>query len=168
MRAFGLTSKSRAGFRFFDSVRLYIARFRFRFDFDSKFRFRFRFRCLIWAQTAAIWWKNDQIWPKLQFLQVENDQKNQECLFSGNKSPCGSALVRRKLLETYPNQINSFKRDLKKWHFPKKWIPDCILPVKIIFYRKLKWSVWSIWTYSTRQIFKFVSQKVFFDKKGRK
>ena len=116
--------------------------------------------CLIRAQTASIWWKNDQIWPKLQFLQVGNNQKVLECLFSGNKSPCGSALVRRKLLETYPNQINSFKRDFKKWHFPKQLIPDGIYQSKSIFYRKLKWSVWSIWTYSTRWIFKFVTQKV--------
>ena len=94
--------------------------------------------CLIRAQTASIWWKNDQIWPKLQFPQVENDQPIQECLFSGNKSPCGSALVREELLETYPNQINSFKRDFKNWHFPKKWILEDILPVKINYLPKIE------------------------------
>ena len=88
--------------------------------------------------------------------------KNSGMFFPGNKSPCGSALVRRKLLETYPNQMNSFKRDFKKRHFPKKWIPDGIYQSNSIFYRKLKWSVWSIWIYFKGYLSKFQWKKLSF------
>ena len=69
---------------------------------------------------------------------VEHVPKIQKCDFSGIRSPCGSATVRKELLETCPNQINSFKRDFKNWQFPKKWNLDGILPVKINFLPKTK------------------------------
>ena len=37
--------------------------------------------------------------------------------------------------------------------------------IRTIFYRKPKWSVWSIWTHSTVWILKFVIQKVSFGRK---
>ena len=41
-------------------------------------------------------------------------------------------------LGIYPNQMNSFKRDLEKVIFPKKWSLECISPVEIIFSSKTK------------------------------
>ena len=80
-------------------------------------------------------------WPNMTKVAISSSwewPKNSGMSFPGNKSPCGSALVRRKLLETYPNQINSFKRDFKNWHFPKKWNLEGILPVKINFLPKIQ------------------------------
>ena len=94
--------------------------------------------CFIRAQTASIWWKTEHIWAKVQFLQIEHVQQIQKCNFSGIKSPCGSATVRRKLLETYPNQINSFKRDLRKWHFPKSWFLIVFTSQNLFFLLKTK------------------------------
>ena len=47
----------------------------------------------------------------------------------------------------------------------KSWNLIEIYLSKSHFYRKPKWSVWSIWTYSTGWIFKFVTQKVSYGRK---
>ena len=41
-------------------------------------------------------------------------------------------------LETYPNQINSFRRDLKKWHVVEVETPIlyCVLPANMVFFDK--------------------------------
>ena len=72
------------------------------------------------------------------FLSLDMFPKSRNVYFVETKSNCGSATDREELWETYPNQINSFKRDFKNQHFIKKWILDGILPAKINFLPKTK------------------------------
>ena len=58
-----------------------------------------------------------------------------------------------------------FPDNLKKCFSPKRlWLME-IYRSKSKFYWKPKWSVWSIWTYSTGWIFKLVTQKLSFWRK---
>ena len=65
-------------------------------------------------------------------------------------------------LEHVSRKFDHFHDNLKKWLFPKIVFLVTIFHIKVKFYRKLKWSVWSIRTYSTRWIFKLMTQKVSF------
>ena len=96
---------------------------------------------------------SDQIWTKIQFLQNWHVQKNQKCLFFRNPpaSNIGS------FSKYNSNEFVKFCYNLKSCLFPQN---RCFLVkishIKTKFDRTPKWSVWSIWTHSTRWIFKFV------------
>ena len=67
------------------------------------------------------------------------------------------------LFRSYPsNELIHFHNNLKKWLFPIFVFLVTFFHIQANFYRKPKWSVWSIWTYSTRRISKLVTQKVSF------
>ena len=90
------------------------------------------------------------------FLKRGMPPKSRNVDFPEVKAPEGCFLTKGSFWEYTSNELIHFHYDLKKGHFPKKWKLDGNLHIKIIFYRKPKWSVWSIWTYSTGWIFKFV------------
>ena len=57
---------------------------------------------------------------KNMFFQIWHVPKIQECLFSGNKSPCGVAPNIEEGLRIYPNKMNSFIHKSGKVGFPQK------------------------------------------------
>ena len=59
-------------------------------------------------------------WPKVYFLQIWHVPKFQECVFLGNKTPCGVAPNIEEALRIYPNKINSFIQKSGKVGFPQK------------------------------------------------
>ena len=70
------------------------------------------------------------------------------------------------LFRSYPsNELIHFHNNLKKWLFPIFVFLVTFFHIQAKFYRKPKWCVWSIWTYSTRRISKLVTQKVSFWRK---
>ena len=89
----------------------------------------------------------------------------QKCLFIRNKSPCGSFIDKGELLKTYPWWINSFLLWSQKVTFPRFRFFVTFYGIRSLFYRKPKRSVWSIWTYSTGWILKFMTQKVSYRRK---
>ena len=104
--------------------------------------------------------KYDQIWAKIQFLQNGHVWNFQKCLFFRNKSPCGSILTKGSFSELTPDELIHFCYDLKKWLFPIFVFLVTFYGIRSLFYRKPKWSLWSIWTYSTRWIFKLVTKQM--------
>ena len=123
------------------------------------------FRMIFWWYLGDILTKYDKKWPKVQFLQNGHVSKFQKCLFVRNKSPCGSNLTKGPFENLPPQNKFIFTVISKSDFFPKSGNLMEIYISKSLFYRKPKWSVWSIWTYSTGWIFKFVTQKVSYRRK---
>ena len=107
----------------------------------------------------------DQIWAKSHFFQNGHVSKFQECHFSRKKSPCGRLPNIEELFRS-PHRTFQNLPPQNKFIFLITWKSDSfqkmvwlmeIYRSKSIFYWKPKWSVWSIWTYSTGWILKFVT-----------
>ena len=58
--------------------------------------------------TFSICWNIDQIWAKMQFLQIEHVPQLQICYFLEKKSPCGSVPNIEELLRTCLQKIWPF------------------------------------------------------------
>ena len=84
------------------------------------------------------------------------------------KAPAGCFLTKGSFSEHTPDELIHFCYDLKKWLFPIFVFLVTFYGIRSLFYRKPKWSVWSIWTYSTGWILKFVTQKVSYGRKLKK
>ena len=106
------------------------------------------------------------------FFKTGHVWKIQTCQFLEKKPPEAQrqrqpgAFQKRPCLKTYLHKINWFSWYLEKVILFKKmlWLME-IYRSKSKFYWKPKWSVWSIWTYSTGWIFKLVTQKLSYRRK---
>ena len=116
--------------------------------------------CLWEASWSLLDRYSDQIWTKVLFLANGHVSKFQKCLFFRNKSPCGSILTKGTFWKLTSNELIHVHDNLKKWLFTNFVLLVTLFHIRTIFCWKPKWSVWSIWTYSTGWIFKFAVQKI--------
>ena len=123
------------------------------------------FRMIFWWYLGDILTKYDKKWPKVQFLQNGHVSKFQKCLFFRNKSPCGSILTEDSFWKLTPDELIHFPDNIKKPLFPIFIFLVTFFHIPAFFHRKPKWSVWSLWTYSTGCILKFVIEKVSYGRK---
>ena len=110
--------------------------------------------------AAVSWSKMVQIWAKVIFHENGHVPKSQDMLFSRNKSPCGSVPQKVTFSELTLRELIHFYRDLNNGVTPKIFNFCWKRTVKIIFYRKPKWSVWSIGTCFMRSDWKLMTQKL--------
>ena len=96
-------------------------------------------------------------------------QNIQKCQFLEKTPPEVQQQRQPGAFQNIPPQNKFISHEFEKVTFSKKWCAWWKLyRSKSILYWKPKWSVWSIWTYSTGRIFKCRTQKVSFGRKLKK
>ena len=111
------------------------------------------------AVAAVSWSKMVQIWAKVIFHENGHVPKSQDMLFSRNKSPCGSVPQKVTFSELTLRELIHFYRDLKMGFTTFFRFLVTFYQATAIFYRKPKWSVWSIGTFFMRWDWKLVMKK---------
>ena len=101
------------------------------------------------------------------FSKVGMSEMSRNVSLSEIQAP-GSILTKGSSWKLTPNELIHVHDNLKKWLFPIFAFPVTCFHIRTNVYRKPKWSVWSIWTYSTRWILKIVMQKLSFGRKPEK
>ena len=115
--------------------------------------------CKNCRQTVAavgVIWEMPKYREMLTFSEMDTSEISRNVYLSEIKAPAGCFLTKGSFSEHTPDELIHFCYDLKKWLFPIFVFLVTFYGIKSLFYRKPKWSVWSIWTYSTGWILKCV------------
>ena len=109
-----------------------------------------------WRAVVGVIWKMTKYKEMYTFSKMGMSEISRNVYLSEIKAPAGCQDRKLPLQELTPDELIHFPDNLKKWLFPIFVLLVTIYGIRSLFYRKPKWSVWSIWTYSTGWILKIV------------
>ena len=96
------------------------------------------------------------------FLSLDMPPKFRNVYFLETKAPAGAPLTERSFSKLTQIKLIHLKEISKTDIFQKSGFLMVFYQSKSIFYRKLKWSVWSIWIYFKGYLSKFQWKKLSF------